>query len=575
MALEEESIASDSGAVFSSRLTRETRLRLVNKFLLFQEDREKIRRRMESYVLDFQLHDTGATHKYETLEEQYSVDVPNLNHLVFCEDGTTLWSMRDIAIVLGRNVSNVARTFQRMRAHPDFARRFASLSVKPENPGRDAATLYAPEIFDAVVDYFEHAYLERVTHPRHGTPLPEEERNEVLSFWRALKENQGDLDIREYGASLAIQPGKTASLSTLYQCLRMIVKRAFSVRMGTFFLLLFAVVYELSRRYPLFNILVPVLSVAVLFAVLFMMPRRKWYTPWLVDAGACSVMFCLLWTLAVIVTPDSPTKRLLPQTPVVAENPVPVETPKSAEPKPPAQVPANVQSQKVEEPKEETTKTITPVKPVRKIVQKNETANIETPAKEQEEPRVEIIQKRETQQSKTKRASTPGNEHPDVRVEYTGSNGNTFDVWIYTKEPTKEILYRTAQTGDFRSTGFSKDQSPDGHHFPIRALTLRSNPNVVLYVKYIDLDGGEHGPYKFDFSLRGESVAAAREILSKMDWVEFSSDEKGLYVFTRVMKEINFRLRDTSMVSRIMYGINRKAPNMERKVKSDRTGPPC
>ena len=53
-------------------LPRELRLKLANKFLSFCEARASIRRRMESYVLDYQLHDAGAAHKYERLEEQYS-----------------------------------------------------------------------------------------------------------------------------------------------------------------------------------------------------------------------------------------------------------------------------------------------------------------------------------------------------------------------------------------------------------------------------------------------------------------------------------------------------------------------
>lgn len=58
-------------------LPRELRLKLTNKFLSFCEARASIRRRMESYVLDYQLRDAGTAHKYERLEELYAADCPD------------------------------------------------------------------------------------------------------------------------------------------------------------------------------------------------------------------------------------------------------------------------------------------------------------------------------------------------------------------------------------------------------------------------------------------------------------------------------------------------------------------
>ena len=71
-------------------LPRELRLKLTNKFLSFCEARSSIRRRMESYVLDYQVHDAGAAHKYERLEEQYAADPPDLSRLSAEEDGIVL-----------------------------------------------------------------------------------------------------------------------------------------------------------------------------------------------------------------------------------------------------------------------------------------------------------------------------------------------------------------------------------------------------------------------------------------------------------------------------------------------------
>ncbi|MDR2180477.1 MAG: hypothetical protein LBP21_09225 [Synergistaceae bacterium] len=67
--------------------------------------------------------------------------------------------------------------------------------------------------------------------------------------------------------------------------------------MGVFFLLFFGIVWELSNRYPWFGVAAPVLSVLVLAGALTAMGRRRRYAPRLADAGACAVVFCLLWVL--------------------------------------------------------------------------------------------------------------------------------------------------------------------------------------------------------------------------------------------------------------------------------------
>ena len=313
-------IAPDILALNVASLPRDLRERLVNKFFTFKEDREKIHRRMESYVLDFQLYDRtrGATQRHGELEERYSVDAPKLTHLVFREGGeTALWDMRDIAIVLGRSPSSVTRVFQRMRGHAGFAGRVKPLSVTPEHPGRNAAALYEEGIFDAIVDYYEHAYLEHIIRPRHGTPLTDEACEAVRAFWRGLKNCRSE-DVKEYMEASTASAGAAENacfFPTLYSCLRMILRRVFSVRAGTCFLLLFGILWEMCRRWPWLDMAVPVVSITGLAAALAAMFRRRGYTPWLADAGACAVMSCLLWTLTLFIE-DSPLNRLMHRAPV-------------------------------------------------------------------------------------------------------------------------------------------------------------------------------------------------------------------------------------------------------------------
>jgi hypothetical protein len=320
-----ESIASDFFTISEkeNNLSPDVCLRLAKKFLSFQDDREKIQRRIESYVVDFNLYETredSATRTYEALEERYSTDAPNLNHLIITKESVSLWNMRDIAIILGRNVSSVLRTLKKIEVSGDFARRLDDLTIHREDAGRDASTLYGTGVFEIIVDYYEASYLERFTNPRHGVPLSEDERAAVMDFWMAMKSDPDGVDPRKYENAISNQDAAAVDmnypcksrLASLYQCLRLILKRVFSIKMGGFLILFFSFVFEMSRRFPLFNILAPIVSIAVLAASIAVMARHKLYTPWIADAGACSVTVLLLWTLSVIATPDGTVDRLLP-----------------------------------------------------------------------------------------------------------------------------------------------------------------------------------------------------------------------------------------------------------------------
>jgi hypothetical protein len=499
-----ESIASDrDGAPVISLLTADTTSRLVEKFLSFMEDREKIRRRIESYVETYESRGENATDRYLTLEEEYGDDAPDLSHLVAGKDGSSgaaLWSMRDIAIVLGRNVSNVLRAIRKMESSPEWTDRLAAHAVRNEQSGRDAAALYRTGVFDVIVDYYEQAYLERFTRPRRGAPMSAEERAEVFALWRYLKENPDEARTF-YEARLtdesAFPEWRNAS-RTVYQNLRLIVRRAFSIKIGTFFLLLFALIYELSTRYSALNVIVPAASVSALVSSLLAMRAQGREARWLIDVGACAVTITMLWALAMIATPGGPASRLLPQVaatdagaPRDAVAPEPVAQPYAAE----------------------------------------------------------------------------NTDRPDVTVEYIAKSraGNGgFEVRINTGTRAREIFYRTSQAGDFKSTGFASITTADGTRFPIHSVTLKNSPEAGLFVKYTDIEGTSHGPYRIQIDPERDRMERARSILDSMDWVEIDLGRDGTTVSTKLHTEIFFRMRADDILERIMYGINKRTPNRER-----------
>jgi hypothetical protein len=516
-----ESIASDcEDAPFLKLLSQDTISRMADKFSSFREDRVKIRNRMENYVRDYNAYEGSATRRYEMLEEEYADGAPDLSHLVPGSDGeasSALWSMRDMAIILGRNVSSILRTIRRMKDSPEWGAALAAHESRPAEGGRGAAVLFDSGVFDVVVDFFESVYLERFTSPRRGTPMTGAEREAAYSLWEYMKadpdaaQRLGAIRLVEGGHVYGSRMGRT--FENIYRNLRIIVKRACSIKPGTFFLLLFALVYELSKRYPFLNIAVPAASVAALVCALAAMGRRKEGPVWLADIGACSVTLSLLWVLAIVASPDGPASKLLPS--YQTENAVPSRSADDA-----------VYAKRLEEIKEE-------------IASQNNAPSTN--------------------------ASRP--EESSVKVEYSRSGGENgkFDVWVHTGPQTKEILYRTSPNGDFKSTGFSASRGADGSKRPMRSLALNPESAENLWIKYIDDDGATHGPYEIHFDYGAERMKAAKKMLDEdIEWVEFTQDENGTSVSTNVVSDLAFSLSDRGIVERVMYGVNRKTPNMER-----------
>jgi hypothetical protein len=527
-----ESIASDcedcSFSSFFKLLRADTVSRIADKFSSFRSDRVKIHSRMESYVRDYESHGGGATRRYEALEEEYTEGAPDLSHLVLRDDGSAssaLWSMKDMAIILGRNVSNVLRTIRKMYDHPKWGVILAEHEFKREKNGREAVTLYDSGVFDVIVDFFESIYLERFTSPRRGESMTDLERKTVYSLWDYLKTNPGAAEklgtnhliegVRAYGMN------RERVYATLYQNLRGIVKRAFSIKPGTFFLLLFALIYELSKKYLVLNLVVPAVSATLLISVLLMMNRRKFINSWLTDIGACAVTLSLLWALAMVASPDGPAAKLLPES--VA----------------------------------------------RKEVDQVSAQDIDSAGYAN---RLEDIETEITSQNEALEANAKKREVPAVKVDYSRSGGGNgkIDVWIHTGPQTKEILYRTSPNDDFRSTGFSDHSGANGALRPLRTVTLDPESAENLWIKYIDDNGMTHGPYEINFDYRAERMKEARRMLDKdIKWVDFSKDENGASVFTNVVTGLGDSLNDLDIVERVMYGVNRRTPNVERVFSAD------
>lgn len=79
-------------------LPEDTTARLRIKFEEFQQARKKIHELLIDYASDYSQSKGNTLERQESLREKYSKRAPDLNHLVWNENGDVYWNAHDIAI---------------------------------------------------------------------------------------------------------------------------------------------------------------------------------------------------------------------------------------------------------------------------------------------------------------------------------------------------------------------------------------------------------------------------------------------------------------------------------------------
>ena len=92
------------------------------------------------------------------------------------------WGQRDIAIIMGKDQSNISRILRRMKRDARWRAALQSLRIAVGCKER-----YSDDIFPLILDFCEAEYLERLTHPRRGGPMPEPRVEELLEAWQKMR----------------------------------------------------------------------------------------------------------------------------------------------------------------------------------------------------------------------------------------------------------------------------------------------------------------------------------------------------------------------------------------------------
>ena len=96
------------------------------------------------------------------------------------------WGQRDIAIIMGKDQSNISRILRRMKRDARWRAALQSLRIAVGCKER-----YSDDIFPLILDFCEAEYLERLTHPRRGGILSMARTQELLEAWRRMRREMG------------------------------------------------------------------------------------------------------------------------------------------------------------------------------------------------------------------------------------------------------------------------------------------------------------------------------------------------------------------------------------------------
>ncbi len=290
------------------KLTQDAIARLSMKFEEFRRERETV----EGLLADYSRFEGPALARQEYLEEKYSHRAPALSHLVWNEDGEVCWNVPDIAIILGRQRPSITRAFERMEKEDGWNVRLLALRRDAKASNGLPVHVYHQDIFNLLIDRYEEEYLRRFAAPRRGDRENAPDIEEVRRFWSYLKDAER---IRSaYAALEGEQEESSKDMSVLpdlpklppmrwRDVLSLIWRRIFTIQTGTLFSILFAVSFELVRRWPWLLPWTVGTSVTALAVCAGLLRLRRGTPGTIAGIGAGALLFTLLWS-AGLLSPD-------------------------------------------------------------------------------------------------------------------------------------------------------------------------------------------------------------------------------------------------------------------------------
>ena len=274
------------------KLSEDTVSRLKAKFEEFQNARKKVHELITRYVADYRQFDGKPDDRKEFLDEKYSPQAPSLSHLVF-DENQIYWNVNDIAILLGRTQQAISATLLNIERSEGWVSRLLPLRRQTKSANGNKIFVYSEEIFDLIIDRYEEEYLLRFVEPRRGNPDNASDIEEIRRFWNYLKEFESSSNRLALKEQESVMPDVPPM--TLKDILNVIWKKVFDIKIGTLCSVIFAICFEVARRYFSVSLWFSIIPAIILCTAIFLIHKRKFSADTLSDVGAGALLFLLLW----------------------------------------------------------------------------------------------------------------------------------------------------------------------------------------------------------------------------------------------------------------------------------------
>ena len=278
-------------------LSEDTIAKLQRKFLQFQNSRKRVHELLLDYVADYRQFIGSNDDRKEFLEGQFRNCVPDFSHLIFSEDNQIFWHVSDIAIILGKNQSSISRTLSNIEHSEGWNFRLISIRKPVKSSNGNSIFVYQQDIFDLIIDKYEEEYLLRFSSPRWGSKNNAPDFQEIKRFWNYLKEFYNVNDFAIYNEKKLCQDIPKMSLNNI---LSLIWDKVFNIRITTISSVVFAVCFELTRRFFGLRLRFAGIPAVISIICVILIHKRKFTPDTLSNIGAGTLLISLLWISAAL-----------------------------------------------------------------------------------------------------------------------------------------------------------------------------------------------------------------------------------------------------------------------------------
>ncbi|MBR1657883.1 MAG: hypothetical protein IJ697_05400 [Synergistaceae bacterium] len=281
----------------SFKLSSESIRRISTAFKRYQKIRSLILRNVDEYISDFMNFKGTEQDRDEYLERKYMSQAPKENYLIADGNGNIMFYVREIALLTGRDTSSISRTLSQMERSEGWYSKLIPLRKETKSANNNTIYAYDRKIFDLIIDYREHKYLERIKNAGGKN------YSEAVRYWKYLKKLERYRKREDSKNRIAELQDDDSEITELPEIppvswkdvISIIGSKLFSIRTDMIFAFVFAVTFGIARRWP---VVIPVFAAvpAALLAVFALMLRhRAEHSEIFAEAGALMTLLAIFW----------------------------------------------------------------------------------------------------------------------------------------------------------------------------------------------------------------------------------------------------------------------------------------